>query len=140
MLELFRQVELVRNEDQSLSLWFWIQNQKLVLTLEQFAQILQIPSHRQCAYTEDWSLESLFNYREENSHYCSYIPYSQEITCLLCTPQLFNYLNTNKIRLVELFCVLQPMAVILRENVLSLKGNHERLSACCAEMLYCLFT
>ena len=33
-----------------------------------------------------------------------------------------------------------PLAVILRENVLSLKGNREQLPMCCAHMIYCLLT
>lgn len=89
VVEFFQQVELVHNEDQSLSLWFWIRNFKFVLTLEQFAQILRIPNHGQCAYTEDWCLESLFNYREENSPYCSYIPTPSELTKLLRTHKTF---------------------------------------------------
>ena len=39
---------------------------------------------------------------------------------------------------MELRCFLQPMAVILRENVLSLVGNHEYLPTSCAHLLYCI--
>ena len=39
VLEFFRQVELVRNEDRSLSLWFYIENQKFTLTLGHFSHI-----------------------------------------------------------------------------------------------------
>ena len=137
VLEFFRQVELVRNEDQSLSLWFWVKNFKYVLTLEQFAQILSIPNHGQCAYTEDWCLESLFHYREENSPYCSYIPSPTELTKIIRTHP---HPHPTKIRLEEVRHELLSWAVILRENVLSLTGNREQLPACCAHMIYCLLT
>ena len=140
VLEFFRQVELVRNEDQSLSLWFWIRNFKFVLTLDQFAQILRIPNHGQCAYTEDWCLESLFNYREENSPYCSYIPRPCEITKLLRTNRNFPYLDQTKIHMIEVRDELIPWAVILKENTLGLKGIREQLLAYYAHMMYCLHT
>ena len=54
-----------------------------------------------CAYTEDWFLESLFNYREENSSYCSYIPSPQETTRLVRTSKYIPYLDPTKIRLEE---------------------------------------
>ena len=134
ILDFFCEVDLVQNEDHSFSLWFWIQEYKFLLPLEQFAQILGLPNLGQYAYSEKFSLDSLSV--EENGPYHSYVPSPQELISVLCN--LSEIQNPNRIRIVELRYFLQPMAVILRENVLSLVGNHEYLPASCAHMLYCI--
>ena len=139
IMEFFRQVELVRNEDRSLSLWFYIKNQKFTLSLGHFAHILRIPNHGQCAFTEDWSLDSLFNFREENSPYSSHIPSPEDLHRMICKPRPY-YSDPNIIFTRDIREEYKPLALILRENVWSLRGNREILPACCAHMLYCLLT
>ena len=42
--------------------------------------------------------------------------------------------------MIEVCEELIPWAIILKENVLGLKGIREQLPACCAHMMYCLHT
>ncbi|GJU82091.1 hypothetical protein Tco_1284456 [Tanacetum coccineum] len=68
LLEFYSQVNLIRNEDQTLSIKFWILHEQFTLTLEYFANNLRIPCKGQCAYTEKCSLKSLTVNQEKEVH------------------------------------------------------------------------
>ncbi|PWA80359.1 hypothetical protein CTI12_AA195320 [Artemisia annua] len=63
-----------------------------------------------------------------------------ELTKLLRTHKYTPFLDPTKIRLAEVRYELLSRVIILKENVLSLKGVRKQLPACCAHMLYCLLT
>jgi hypothetical protein len=127
------------------------------LTLDQLAQILGLPNHGQCSYTEGISLKSLTSHREEYGPYHTFIPTPNEIIEHIRLPQKvygtlldnghvefheshFYALDPLKICVDEVHPHLRRWVEVLRENVFCLPHNHEYHPACCAHMLYCLVT
>ena len=138
ILEYFREIKIKRNQDNSISFRAWVGSYRFSLSLKEFAQILEIPCQGQCAYSYKLELNSLVENREEEGPYLSYIPSQTELISLLCNSP--DVLCPKRIRIRELRRNLQPMAIILRENALSIGRDREYLPACCAHMLYCILT
>jgi hypothetical protein len=106
------------------------------VSLEHFAKILELPCNGQCAYSEEFDLNSFFEIREDEGPYRIYVPSSAKIIESIC--QTSNTLHPNKIRISELRPSLQAMAIIQRENVFCLIKDREYVPACCTYMLYCI--
>jgi hypothetical protein len=138
ILEFFREIKVKRIHDNSIHLTFSISHYSFALPLEEFAQILGIPCHGKCAYSEDHELNSLFEELECEGPYVTYIPSQTELINSLCNS--FDTFYPNKIHVCELSQFLQPMAVILRENALDLVKDSNCIPSCVAHMLYCILT
>ena len=138
VLEFFSVVKIKRDQNYSIHLRCRIGRYEFHVSLEQFAQILNIPCHGQCAYSEETDLTSLMESGEDHGPYKSYIPTPTELINVLCNSP--DVLYPNRIRTCELRYYLQPMAVILRENALSLVKDRECIPASVAHMLYCIIT
>ena len=138
ILEFFHEIKVKRIQDNSIHLTFSIDHYGFALSLEEFAQILGIPCHGQCAYSEDPELNSLFENRECEGPYVTYIPSQTELINSLCNSSDTFY--PDKIRVCELRQFLQPMAVIQRENALGLVKDRNCIPSCVAHMLYCILT
>ncbi|GJS49753.1 hypothetical protein Tco_0599874 [Tanacetum coccineum] len=79
LLELFYLVEILKDEERSIRFYFWNLNKQLIIHLEYLAHILQIPLGGDCAYSNEYSLESLNRFHEEVYPYQSLIPTPDEI-------------------------------------------------------------
>ena len=137
LLEFYSQVKIKRNQDYSIYFRCCIGQYKFSLSLEQFAQILGLPYHGQCAYSEVADLDSLLENQEKQGPYRKFIPPKDKIIKSLCNSSTT---HPNKILLTELRMPLQAMAIILRENVVCLMNESKYVPASCAHMLYCILT
>ncbi|GJY66862.1 hypothetical protein Tco_0469100 [Tanacetum coccineum] len=79
LLELFSSAKILRDEERSIHFCFWSFNKKFNIPLEYLAHILQTPLLRDCAYSNEYSLESLNKYPEEVYPYQTNIPTPDEI-------------------------------------------------------------
>ncbi|GJU51769.1 hypothetical protein Tco_1221324 [Tanacetum coccineum] len=79
LLELFSPAEILRDEGGSIRFCFWSLNKQFIIPLEYLAYILQTPLQGDCAYSNEYYLESLNRFREEVYPYQSLIPTPNEI-------------------------------------------------------------
>ncbi|GJU64985.1 hypothetical protein Tco_1246820 [Tanacetum coccineum] len=145
---LIPQVDVVRDENQLIHFRFWIPIQPIILLRHAFAKILRILGNGQCAYMEDWSLDSLTDYQENKGSYYIEILTPDDIKDHIQIPRTIHshtkrngeivYYEPNKIFQRELHTYLRSWEEIIRENGISLARNYDHLNACCAHMLYFL--
>ncbi|GJU74588.1 retrovirus-related pol polyprotein from transposon TNT 1-94 [Tanacetum coccineum] len=101
---------------------FVIQNQFFSFSLEEFAQILDIPCEGACVFTNKWRLDELA-YDGQVCH----IRHEEEIDVL-------EYQVITR----EIEPTLKPLEEIIRENVFCLGGNRDHVPACLCYMIYCV--
>ncbi|GJV50633.1 hypothetical protein Tco_1446374 [Tanacetum coccineum] len=135
LLEFYSQVELIRNDDQTLYLKFWALEIPFTITLEHLSHIFNIPTRGQCAYSAECSLESLTVNRETDGPYQTYIPTPNEIKYFITT-------NLNKVKnpIAELRQNMRSWEEIFWQNVLSPGENSNHLLASSCHMIDCWMT
>ena len=148
ILEFYSRDRTYTDLDGNVFLDFWIRHQNIILSVTEIGHILGIPSYGQCAFTKDHSLESLYYNVEIDGAYRTEIPDIEVIKQIIQIPRVTNtyqkrdgsvvFLDPSKIYLRELRPDLRSWELLLRENVLSLGGNRDHVSASLALMLYCL--
>ncbi|GJU18664.1 hypothetical protein Tco_1146630 [Tanacetum coccineum] len=127
---------------------FVIQNQFFSYSLEDFAQILDIPYTGACVFTNRWSLDELvygaplegpyktnllspddiiLYIREDREGQVTRIRHKEEI-------EVQDY----QILTRKVVSTLKPLEEIIRENVFCLGGNQDHVPACLCYMLYCV--
>ncbi|GJZ23836.1 hypothetical protein Tco_0561295 [Tanacetum coccineum] len=79
LLELFSSSEILRDEERNIRLCPWSLNKQFIIPLEYLAHILQTTIQGDCAYSNEYSLESLNRFPEETYPYQSLIPTPNEI-------------------------------------------------------------
>ena len=109
ILEFYSSVNIKRDQNYIIHLKCKIGHYNVHVSLKQFAQILELPSNGQCAYSEKFDLNSLLENREDEGPYRTYVPSSAKIIESIC--QTSNTLHPNKIHISELCPGLQAMAV-----------------------------
>ncbi|GJR76228.1 hypothetical protein Tco_0088593 [Tanacetum coccineum] len=126
---------------------FVIQNQFFSYKIEEFGQILGIPSNGACSFTDKWSLDDL-RYSVPSSG-----PYQTDPSC---PDEIKNYIQEdregpvtrirhekvidveeNQILTREIVTVMKSWVKIIWEKVFCLGGNRDHVPACLFHMLYC---
>ncbi|GKD84243.1 hypothetical protein Tco_1351082 [Tanacetum coccineum] len=100
---------------------FVIQNQLFSYSLEEFAQILDIPCDGACVFTEKWSLDELAYGFPTDGPYQTNPPSPDDI-----------------ISSIRIDREGQPLEEIIQENVFCLEGNRDHVPTCLCYMLYCV--
>ncbi|GJW31589.1 hypothetical protein Tco_0051621 [Tanacetum coccineum] len=103
---------------------FVIQNQFFSYSLEDFAQVLDIPCEGACVFTDKWSLDEL-SYGVPSEGQITRIRHEQEI-----------YVQDHQILTREIMSTLKPLEEIIWENVLWLGDNQDHVPACLCYVLY----
>lgn len=76
-LEFYKRVRIIQNDDGTISISFTINNQIIILPLITFAEILQIPCHGICMYSNDWSIAN--QHLPLDSHYSYRTPLDEPV-------------------------------------------------------------
>nr|GEY11248.1 hypothetical protein [Tanacetum cinerariifolium] len=101
---------------------FVIQNQFFSYSLEEFAQILDIPCEGACIFTIKWLLDEL--------------AYEVQVTCIRHEKEID--VHDHQILTHEIVPTLKPLEEIIWENVFCLRGNQDYVLACLCYMFYCV--
>ncbi|GKE44018.1 hypothetical protein Tco_1471302, partial [Tanacetum coccineum] len=127
---------------------FVIQNQFFSYSLEDFAQILDIPYEGACVFTDKWSHDELAYGVPLDGPYQTNPPSPDDI---ISTIRIDREGQVRRIRheeeidvreyqilTREILPTLKPLEEIIWENVFSLGGNQDHVPACLCYMLYCV--
>nr|GEV04144.1 ribosomal protein L7Ae/L30e/S12e/Gadd45 [Tanacetum cinerariifolium] len=124
-----------------------IQNNFIILSLQQFDQILRIPFDSQAVLTNKWDLGALAYSQETEGPYHTELPTSKEIHQFIQFERVdFNHtikrknvtLSPNQVLTKELRHDLKRWNKLIYENMFGLGGHRDHLSACLAYILYCI--
>ncbi|GJX12360.1 hypothetical protein Tco_0204118 [Tanacetum coccineum] len=127
---------------------FVIQNQLFSYSLENFAQILDIPCEGECVFTDRWRLDELAYGIPSDGPYQTNPPSIEDIISSIRIDregQVRRIRHEEEIDVLEyqilthkFVSTLKPLEEIIRENVLCLGGNRDHVPACLCFMLYCV--
>ncbi|GKD55738.1 hypothetical protein Tco_1289125 [Tanacetum coccineum] len=127
---------------------FVIQNQFFSYSLEEFAQILDIPCEGACVFTDKWSLDELAYGVSTDGPYQANPPFPDDIILYIRIDQEGQVrrirheeeidVHDHQILTREILPTLKPLEEIIWENVFCLGGNREHVPACLCYMLYCV--
>ncbi|GJY12978.1 hypothetical protein Tco_0382287 [Tanacetum coccineum] len=127
---------------------FVIQNQFFSYSLEEFAQILDIPCEGVWVFTDKWSLDELAYGVPTDGPYqtnpsspddiISYIRIDREGQVTRIRHEQEIDVHDHQILTREIMPTLKPLEEIIRENVFCLGGNRDHVPACLCYMLYCV--
>ncbi|GJR67722.1 hypothetical protein Tco_0013787 [Tanacetum coccineum] len=117
-------------------------------SLEEFAQILDIPCEGACVFTDKWSLDKLAYGVPTDGPYqtnptspddiISYIQIDREGQVRRIRHEQEIDVHDHQILTREIVPTLKPLEEIIRENVFCLGGNRDHVPACLCYMLYCV--
>ncbi|GKD44923.1 hypothetical protein Tco_1269568 [Tanacetum coccineum] len=127
---------------------FVIQNQFFSYSLEEFAQILDIPCEGACVFTDKWSLDELAYGVPTDGPYQTNPPSPDDIISSIRIDREGQVtrirheeeidVHDHQILTREIVPTLKPLEEIIRENVFCLGGNRDHVPACLCYMLYCV--
>ncbi|GKA30533.1 hypothetical protein Tco_0716838 [Tanacetum coccineum] len=127
---------------------FVIQNQFFSYSLEEFAQILDIPCEGACFFTDKWSLDELAYGVPMDGPYQTNPPFPDDIISSIRIDregQVRRIRHEEEIDVLEyqiltheIMPTLKPLEEITRENIFCLVGNRDHVPACLCYMLYCV--
>ncbi|GJS89227.1 hypothetical protein Tco_0771863 [Tanacetum coccineum] len=127
---------------------FVIQNQLFSYSLENFAQILDIPCEGACVFTDRWRLDELAYGIPSDGPYQTNPPSIEDIISSIRIDregQVRRIRHEEEIDVLEyqiltreIVSTLKPLEEIIRENVFCLGGNRDHVPACLCFMLYCV--
>ncbi|GJX41749.1 hypothetical protein Tco_0256739 [Tanacetum coccineum] len=127
---------------------FVIQNQFFSYSLEEFAQILDIPCDGACVFSDRWSLDELVYDVPTDGPYQTNLPSSDDIISSIRIDregQVHRIRHEEEIDVLEYQVLtreieptLKHLEEIIRENVFCLEGNQDHVPACLCYMLYCV--
>ncbi|GJX18723.1 hypothetical protein Tco_0221400 [Tanacetum coccineum] len=119
-----------------------------LFSLEEFAQILDIPCEGACVFTDIWRLDELAYGIPSNGPYQTNLPLIEDIISSIQINQdgqVRRIRHEEEIDVLEyqvLTCeiepTLKPLEEIIRENIFYLGGNQDHVPACLCFMLYCV--
>nr|GEX61420.1 retrovirus-related Pol polyprotein from transposon TNT 1-94 [Tanacetum cinerariifolium] len=140
-------IDLSKNPGQML-IEFVIHNQFFSFTIEEFGQILGIPTNGACSFTDKRSLDNLQYSVPTSGPYqtnppCldpikNYVQEEQEGSVNRIRHKNVNIVEENEILSREIVTVMKYWVEIIRENVFCLGANWDHVSACLCHMLYCI--
>ncbi|GJY84671.1 hypothetical protein Tco_0498697 [Tanacetum coccineum] len=123
---------------------FVIQNQFFSYSLEEFAQILDIPCEGSCIFTDKWSLDELAygvpmdGPYQTNPDIISSIQIDREGQVRHIRREEEIDVLEYQVLTYEIEPTLKPLEEIVLENVFSLGGNQDHVPTCLCYMLYCV--
>ncbi|GJR45845.1 hypothetical protein Tco_1313948 [Tanacetum coccineum] len=125
---------------------FLIQNQLFSYSLEEFAQILDIPCEGACVFTDKWSLNELTYGVPTDGLYQTNPPSPDDIILSIRIDregQVRCIRHEEEIDVLEyqiltreIVPTLKPLEEIMWENILCLGGNRDHVPTCLCYMLY----
>ncbi|GJU09322.1 hypothetical protein Tco_1131718 [Tanacetum coccineum] len=118
ILEFYSQYQINYSDEGQMFIEFVIQNQFFSYSLEEFAQILNIPCEGACVFTDKWSLDELANGVPTDGPYQTNPPSPDDI--------------------ISYILIEKPLEEIIWENIFCLGGNWDHVTACLCYMLYCV--
>ncbi|GJV55372.1 hypothetical protein Tco_1456377 [Tanacetum coccineum] len=141
------QYRLSYSDEGQMFVEFVIQNQLFSYSLENFAQILDVPCEGACVFTDRWRLDELvYGIPLDGSYQTK--PHS--IEDIISSIRINREGQVRRIRheeeidvldyqilTREIIPTLKPLEEIIRENVFCLGGNRDHVPACLCFMLYC---
>ncbi|GKE74682.1 hypothetical protein Tco_1536723 [Tanacetum coccineum] len=127
---------------------FVIQNQLFSYSVENFAQILDVPCEGACVFTDRWRLDELAYGIPLVGPYQTNPPSIEDIISSIRIDregQVRRIRHEEEIDVLEYHVLtreitptLKPLEEIIRENVFYLGGNRDHVPACLCYMLYCV--
>nr|GFA91116.1 hypothetical protein [Tanacetum cinerariifolium] len=127
---------------------FVIQNQLFSNSLEEFAQILDIPCEGACVFTDKWSLEELAYGVPTDGPYQTNPPSPDDIISSIRIDregQVHRIRHEEEIDVLEyqiltreIVPTLKSLEEIIQENVFCLRGNPDHVHVCLCYILYCV--
>ncbi|GJS96737.1 hypothetical protein Tco_0803705 [Tanacetum coccineum] len=119
ILEFYSQYQINYSDEGQMFIEFVIQNQFFSYSLEEFAQILDIPCEGACVFTDKWSLDELAYGVPMDEGQVRHISHEEEIDVL--EYQILTH---------EIVPTLKPLEEIIRENIFCLGSKRlERILA-----------
>ncbi|GJX31338.1 hypothetical protein Tco_0241193 [Tanacetum coccineum] len=148
ILEFYSQFQLNYSDEGQMFVEFVIQNQFFSYSLEDFAQILDIPCEGACVFTDKWSLDELAYGVPSEGPYQTNPPSPDDIISFIQTDREGQVtrirheqeidVQDHQILTREIVTNLKPLEEIIRENVFCLGGNQEHVPTCLCYMIYCV--
>ncbi|GJX25626.1 retrovirus-related pol polyprotein from transposon TNT 1-94 [Tanacetum coccineum] len=148
ILEFYSQYQINYSDEGEMFIEFVIQNQFFSYSLEEFAQILDIPCEGACVFTDKWSLDELAYGVPTDGPYQTNPPSPDDIISSIRIDregQVRRIRHEEEIDVLEYQVLtreieptLKPLEEIIRENVFCLGGNRDHVPACLCYMLYCV--
>ncbi|GKC45208.1 retrovirus-related pol polyprotein from transposon TNT 1-94 [Tanacetum coccineum] len=127
---------------------FVIQNQLFSYSLENFAQILDVPSEGACVFTDRWRLDELAYGIPLDGPYQTNLPSIKDIISSIRIDREGQVrrirheeeINVHDYQILtrEIIPTLKPLDEIIWENIFCLEGNRNHVPACLCFMLYCV--
>ncbi|GJR71184.1 hypothetical protein Tco_0083549 [Tanacetum coccineum] len=142
----YSQYHINYSDEGKMFIEFVIQNQFFSYSLEEFAQILDIPYEGACVFTDKWSLDELAYGVLTNGPYQTNPPSPDDFISSIRIDregQVRRIRHEEEIDVLEdqvltheIEPTLKPLEEIIRENVFCLGGNWDHVPACLCYMLY----
>ncbi|GJZ10197.1 hypothetical protein Tco_0544956 [Tanacetum coccineum] len=130
---LISQFRLSHNDDEEMFVEFMFHDQYYSFSLEEFAEILGVPSEGACVFTDKWELYELANGLPEDGPYETFLPSLDDIITLVRVDREgpVTRVHHNKeidvreyqILTREIDLTFKDIEIILRENVFRLGGE-----------------
>ncbi|GJU90650.1 hypothetical protein Tco_1303073 [Tanacetum coccineum] len=146
ILEFYSQYQINYSDEGRMFIEFVIQNHFFSYSLEEFAQILDIPYEGACVFTDKWSLDELAygvpTYGPYQTNHpslddiISYIRIDREGQVRRIRYEQEIDVHDHQILTREIVPTLKPLEEIIRQNVFYLGGNRDHVPACLCYMLY----
>ncbi|GJX37636.1 hypothetical protein Tco_0250939 [Tanacetum coccineum] len=148
ILEFYSQYQLNYSDEGQMFVEFVIQNQFFSCSLEEFAQILDIPCEGACVFTDKWSLDELAYGVPTDCPYHTNPPSPDDIISYIRNDREGQVrrirheeeidVQDHQVLTCEIVSTLKPLEEIIPENVFCLGGNQDHVPACLCYMLYCV--
>ncbi|GJZ53988.1 hypothetical protein Tco_0608873 [Tanacetum coccineum] len=148
ILEFYSQFQLNYSDEGQMFIEFVIQNQLFSFSLEDFAQILDIPCEGACVFSDKWRVNELIHGNPLSDLYQTFLPPFKDIISSIrvdCEGQVSRIRHEEEIDVLEYQVLtreieptLKPLEEIIRENNFCLGGNRDHVPACLYFILYCV--
>ncbi|GJR52439.1 hypothetical protein Tco_1402960 [Tanacetum coccineum] len=145
-LQFYSQYQLNYSDEGQLFIEFVIQNQFFSYSLEEFAQILDIPCEGACVFTDKWSLDELAYSVPTDGPYQTNPPSFDDIISSIridreCQVRRIRHeeeidVLEYQILTREIVPTLKPLEEIIWENIFCLGGNQDHVPVCLCYMIY----
>ncbi|GKA23687.1 hypothetical protein Tco_0709720 [Tanacetum coccineum] len=147
ILEFYSQYRLSYSDEGQMFVEFVIQNQLFSYSLENFAQILDVPCEGACVFTDRWRLDELAYGIPSDGPYQTNPPSIEDIISSIRIDREGQVrrirheeeidVHDYQILTREIIPTLKPLEEIIQENIFCLGGNRDHVPACLCFMLYC---
>nr|GEV19960.1 hypothetical protein [Tanacetum cinerariifolium] len=137
ILEFYSQYQINCFDEGQMFIEFVIQNQFFSYSLEEFAQILDIPCEGSCVFTDKWSLDELVNGVPKDGPYQINHPSPDDIISSIridregqvCCIRHEEEINVHEYQILtrEIVPTLKPLEEIIQKNVFCLGGNRDHV-------------